>query len=311
MSEIQGQDPQILERFAVENSQELSPETREFIIDTTFNWLKEQGIPQAVEAVQNMSDFRKKQEEIIKKERMMKSAGKKESREERLSESLKVYTKVAEEQRNIALALNAMLEVDPDGEFHSKFDNLLLNEKQGDSLARKLNKIEGNTAGEFLLGPISVITLNRLASEARGDISPPSIDDVIAHPELDASYKFDYVQFAGSNKEGKRVINFVQIKTDSSGILDMIEIDGSKNEEEGDYLGVSARDAHRLKGLADRFTRELDDNTVYRAFVVLVPSYDSKHVNNVYGKIQGGNYVEQFRTLAQNTGYFVEGGQDE
>jgi len=197
--------------------------------------------------------------------------------------NFKSYLEKATTQRDFALALNIARQLDTD--------------------FSKLSEIQKKTVERypelsiFLLGPVSVLTLNDLGRHCRGE-APPSIDDVAGRPEQDAKFGLDFVQYAGE-RNGKKVYNLVQIKTTSEGYMDIMEIDGDHN----DYLGVGFGSAHQLLNTAKEWSDKYDEE--YRAFVVLVPAYDSNRINNIYGIIQDATLYDEFKEVAQKTGYFL------
>jgi len=133
-----------------------------------------------------------------------------------------------------------------------------------------------------LLGPVSVLTFCDLLKKADPvqfrKLNPLKI---IASAEDDVERKIDLVlDFGIINKEGKRVLHVVQLKTDRDMLpgVERIDPDNLKSR----YLGVvDGREAKTMLAGAD-YLEELLDMEI-RCFVALVPAFDAKVCNNPLG----------------------------
>ena len=225
---------------------------------------------------------------------------------ERNPRSLEVYNDLVAKQQDLAIALHVLSAIDPEGELHSDVKRELLDSGRPTSLANSLKRKNASTPAEvFILGSVSSNTLHYLNRAAYPKIEP-EIESSLPEFWVDSLKKGDMEVEAGE-KDGVVYRNIVQIKSDPYGIVDLMQIDG----EHSDYLGVSKKDAHTLKEYVDELNtenRKTQDGKkiVYRPFVALVPAYDSKPVNNLYGIITDNKVVEEFKQRAAQTGYFIE-----
>lgn len=271
------ESPVDIERHVAESREILSPDTKKFIVNEGLRYIEQDLNPRAARAI----------------------------RERGSGES---YIELAATQRDLALCINTIRSLDKDNSEYKKVSSLLLDPGKPTSMANNVDrlKIPGKSARQFILGPVSALTLYDMAKSVN-DESPPSMDDVLGNPKLDAFSGLDFIQYAGVGRDGKTYVNLVQIKTITEGPVDIMEIDG----EHEDYLGVSANSAHKLSNLAQELNDAESGDRVFRAFVVLVPAYDSPRINNVYGKIRDNSVLAEFQEASMRTSYMVGGPQND
>lgn len=286
MDTLEGATVTDIERRVVESRGALSPEVKQLIVDETFKTIEGRLNKEAVQALR-----------------------------ENQTKSIESYLKLAQVQREYALAINTIRLLDPEEAHHDRLKTILFDTGKPTSLASQIDRarLPDASAEVFMLGPISALTLYDIAASARhGDL--PSMDDVLARPELDAFRGLDFIQYAGAGRDGGLYVNLVQIKTNPDGVLDIVEIEGGQGEY-GDYLDVNAKSAHKLKDLADTLNAREEaegGNRVFRAFVVLLPAYDSRRMRgNLYGKITDQSLLSEFREVNAKVDYMATGGRNE
>lgn len=125
-----------------------------------------------------------------------------------------------------------------------------------------------------LVGPISVLTFADLTRGAKPDVPALNLSEVLAPGWMDAKDKVD-IKLEGS--KGRSLIQLKSIREDDVRIERVIP-----GEVRNDYFGVvMKRDAIKLLEKAQKFGA--------KAFVVLVPQYDTASVRNIWGIIRRGN----------------------
>ncbi len=177
-----------------------------------------------------------------------------------------------------------------------------------DSMLHRLHPDKRGDAYNALLGPVSVLTFCDLVQKAEPvlfkRLNPLKI---IASAEDDVERKIDLIlDFGTVNKEGKRVLRVVQLKTDRHMLPGVERIDPENVKSE--YLGgvLDARGARTMLGGA-RYLEDLLDAEL-RCFVALVPAFDADVCNNPLGilkdNIDSKEGIGEFAQNAKNEGLF-------
>ncbi len=170
-----------------------------------------------------------------------------------------------------------------------------------DSVLNRLHPNKRGDAYNSLLGPISVLTFCDLMQKADPELfkklNPLKI---IASAEDDVERKIDLVlDFGTKNKDGKKVLRVVQLKTDRYMLPGVKRIDPENVKSE--YLDgvLDAREARTMLGGA-RYLEGLLDAEL-RCFVALVPAFDARVCNNPLGILNNSyDAVEGAREFIQN-----------
>lgn len=177
--------------------------------------------------------------------------------------------------------------------------------RHDNSVVRSIDSSNPQKAAEHFLGPASIVTLTELIKEVDPRVfkrlNPLQI---IPSGEVDATKKVDAIlDFGTRNKEGKRVLRLVQLKTDQHGQIGIARI--WPDDVKSSYFGsVSRTSALKILDYAKQMENQLGDVEV-RCFAILVPSFDSKVCNSPIGTLSGDNeqVYNIFKEEAQREGF--------
>lgn len=150
-------------------------------------------------------------------------------------------------------------------------------------------------------GPYSILTFSHLVQQMTNGEYPNDLEIYSSTPTEDAVSKVDlYVEYTDNN--GKRRIQLIQLKSEKDGGWPQVDV--MKVDREVRYGSVSSLDARKMLRLRDRMRSQNCDVEV-DCYVVIVPSFDSRSVNNVFGRINDSSIEElsgQFRDACYSSG---------
>ncbi|OGM57388.1 hypothetical protein A2955_02900 [Candidatus Woesebacteria bacterium RIFCSPLOWO2_01_FULL_37_19] len=190
-------------------------------------------------------------------------------------------------------------------EWDKRLDEILLGENKR-SVVNVLGENKRALVEAHLLGPISALTLIDLIKR-----SDPSLKSGLRPSEIfvggkrDVYDKVDLVfRFNTKTSDGKPVVRLVQLKS-------IPEVDARvarivPGELKNNYFGLVRKD--EAEKLINYSKDPIYKDAQVKAFVILVPAFDSSVVNNIYGIIrastkEGRDLIDVFRTEAVEQGF--------
>lgn len=174
------------------------------------------------------------------------------------------------------------------------------NAKRLVSVVKKVSD-ESKLDSTAFAGPYSILTFSHLVQQMTNGEYPNDLEIYSSTPTEDATSKVDlYVQYTDNN--GKRRIQLIQLKSEKDGGWPQVDV--MKVDREARYGSVSSLDARKMLNLRDRVRFQNRDVAV-DCYVVIVPSFDSRSVGNVFGRINDSNIEDlsgQFRDACMKSG---------